>query len=82
MFRIFWQVWIGEIGKKDYHNAKKIKKKQVVNDGIYEELDFKYLYFLEKYSLIFQNSMLKSLIHKIKKHKNFQKSFVKSLTLQ
>jgi len=25
MFRIFWQVWIGEIGKKDYQNAKKIK---------------------------------------------------------
>jgi len=37
MFRIFWQVWIGEIGKKDYQNAEKIKKKQIVNDGIYEE---------------------------------------------
>jgi len=33
MFRIFWQVWIGEIGKKDYQNAKK----KIVNDGIYEE---------------------------------------------
>jgi len=22
----FWQVWIGEIGKKDYKNAKRIKK--------------------------------------------------------
>jgi len=30
MFRIFWQVWIGEIGKKDYQNAKRIKKKQIV----------------------------------------------------
>jgi len=37
MFRIFWQVWIGEIGKKEYQNAKKIKKKQIVNDEIYEE---------------------------------------------
>jgi len=23
MFRIFLQVWIGKIGKKDYQNAKK-----------------------------------------------------------
>jgi len=37
MFRIFLQVWIGEIGKKDYQNAKNIKKKQIVNNGIYEE---------------------------------------------
>jgi len=35
MFRLFWQVWIGEIGKKGYQNAK--KKEQIVNDGIYEE---------------------------------------------
>jgi len=26
MYRIFLEVWIGEIGKKDYQNAKKIKK--------------------------------------------------------
>jgi len=26
MFRIFWQFWIGEIGKKDYQNAKKLRK--------------------------------------------------------
>jgi len=26
MFTTFLQVWIGEIGKKDYQNAKKIKK--------------------------------------------------------
>jgi len=37
MFRFFWQVWIGEIGKKGYQNAKKIKKKQIVYNGIYEE---------------------------------------------
>jgi len=36
MFRIFWQVWIGEIGKKEYQNAEK-EKKQTVNVGIYEE---------------------------------------------
>jgi len=34
MFRIFWQVWMSEIGTKDYQNAK---KKQIINDGIYEE---------------------------------------------
>jgi len=27
MFRIFGQGWIGEIGKKDYQNAKKMKIK-------------------------------------------------------
>jgi len=27
MFRILLQVWIGEIGKQDYQNAKKNKKK-------------------------------------------------------
>jgi len=37
MFRIFWQVYIGEIGKKDYQNSKKNKKKQILNDEIYEE---------------------------------------------
>jgi len=26
MYTIFGQVWIGEIGKKDYQNAKRIKK--------------------------------------------------------
>jgi len=31
MFRIFWQVSIGEIGKNDYQNAK---KKIIVTDGI------------------------------------------------
>jgi len=45
MFRIFWQVWIGEIGKKDYQNAKKMqKKKQKVNDGIYEEFRISNVY--------------------------------------
>jgi len=27
MFIIVWQVWLGEIGKKDVKNAKKIYKK-------------------------------------------------------
>jgi len=50
---------------------KKIKI-QIVNDGIYEEFwILKCLYFLEKDSMIFQNSLIKSLMHKIKKHKNF-----------
>jgi len=40
--------------------------------NLWRILDFKYIYFLEKYSMIFQNSLLKSLIYKIKKHKNFQ----------
>jgi len=31
------QILIGKIGKKDYQNARKIKKKQIVNHGIYEE---------------------------------------------
>jgi len=65
MFKIFWQVWIGELGKKDYQNAKKIKYKQIVNDRIYEEFRNLNVYiFLEKYSMCFQNSLIKSLIHK------------------
>jgi len=44
MFRIFWQVWIGEIGKKDDQNAK--KKNQKVNDGLYEELWTSNVYIL------------------------------------
>jgi len=36
MFRILWQVWLGEIGKKYVKNAKKINKK-IANNGIYEE---------------------------------------------
>jgi len=35
MFWIFWQVWLGEIGKKNVKNAE--KKKQIVNNGIYDE---------------------------------------------
>jgi len=35
-------------------------------------LDFKCLYFLEKCSMIFQKSLTKSLIHKIKEHKSLQ----------
>jgi len=70
MFRIFWQVWIGEIGKKDYQNAKNIRKTNSKWWNLWRIFYFKCLYFLEKYSMIFQNSLIKSLIHKIKKHKN------------
>ena len=34
MFRILWQVWLGERGKKEIKNAKEINKK-IVNNGIY-----------------------------------------------
>jgi len=34
MFKIFWQVWLGQIGRKDVKNAN--KKKQIVNNGICE----------------------------------------------
>jgi len=37
MFRIFWQVWIGEIGKNGLPKCWKKKKKQIVNDVIHEE---------------------------------------------
>jgi len=69
MFRIFWQVWIGEIGKQDYQNAEKNKKTNSKRWNLWRILDFKCLYILEKYSMIFQNSLIKSLIHKIK-HQN------------
>jgi len=65
MFRIFWQVWIGEIGKKDYQNTKRVKKNSK-RWKLWRILDFKYLYFVKKHSMIFQNSLIKSLIHKIK----------------
>jgi len=45
MFRIFLQVWIGEIGKKDYQNAV---KKQTVNDEIYEEFWISNVYIFQK----------------------------------
>ena len=66
--RIFWQVWIGEIGKKDYQNVKRIKKNSK-RWNLWRILDFKYLYFFKKHSMIFQNSLIKSLIYKIKKVK-------------
>jgi len=72
MFRISWQVWIGEIGKQDNQNAKKRKKKENSKRwNFWRILDFRCLYFLEKYFMIFQNSLRKSLIHKIKKPKYF-----------
>jgi len=48
MFRIFWQVWIGEIGKKDYQNAKKTKKKQIVNDWLSKNFGFQMSIFFRK----------------------------------
>jgi len=69
MFSIFWQVLIGEIGKKDYQNNNKIKKTNSKRWNLWRILDFK-LYFFEKFYMIFQNSLIKSIIHKIKKHKN------------
>jgi len=65
----FWQVWIGEIGKKDYENAKRIKKTNSKRWNLWIILDFKFLYFFKKHSMIFQNSLIKSLIHQIKKIK-------------
>jgi len=47
MFRIFWQVWIGEIGKKDYQNAKRIKKNSK-RWNLWRILDFQCLYFFWK----------------------------------
>jgi len=70
MFRIFWQVWIGEIGKKDYQNAKRIKKKQIVKRwNLWRIFYFKCLYFFTKRYMIFQISLIISLIHKTKKIK-------------
>jgi len=71
MFRIFWQVRIGETGKKHYQNAKRIQKTNTKRWNLWIILDFKCLYSFKKHSMIFQNSFIKSLIHKIKKNKNF-----------
>jgi len=50
MFRIVWQVWIGETGKK----MSKILEKQMVNDGIYEQFWISHVYmFSEKCFMIF-----------------------------
>jgi len=52
---------------KWWKNKKKTNKKRW---NLWRILDFKCLYFLEKYSMILQNSVIKSLIHKIKNIKN------------
>jgi len=65
MFRMFGQVWIGEIGKKVVQNAIKTKTNSK-RWNLWRILDFKCLYILEKYSMTFQNSLIKSLIDKIK----------------
>jgi len=75
MYRIFWQVWIGEIGKKDYQNAKRRKKRKSKRCNLWRILDFKCLYYFEKHSMIFQNSLIKYLIHKIKKNIKFSRIF-------
>jgi len=49
-----------------------MRKKNSKKWNIWRILDFKCLYFLEKCSMIFKKSLIKSLIHKIKIHKNFQ----------
>ena len=67
MFSFFWQVWIGQIGKKDYQNAKRIKNTNSKRWNWWRILGFKCLYFFKKHYMIFQNSLIKSLIHKIKK---------------
>jgi len=49
--------------------AKMLKNKKKTNSNwwnLWRILDFKCLYCLEKYSLIFQKSLIKCLIHKIK----------------
>jgi len=49
MFIIVWQVWLGEIGKKDVKNAKKINKKtQIVNNAVYEEFWISNVYIFYK----------------------------------
>jgi len=48
MFRILWQVRLGEIGNKDVKNAKKVNKKQTVNNGIYEEFWISNVYIFYK----------------------------------
>jgi len=74
MFRIFWQVWIG--AKKDFQNAKKIKK-EMVNDEIYEEFWISNIsIFFKKKTIVLQNFLIKSGIYTIKQHKNF-KNFLK-----
>jgi len=48
-------------------------KNQIINDGIYQEFWISNVYIiLEKCSMIFQNSLIKSLIHKTEEYKNFQ----------
>jgi len=37
MFRIVWQVWIGEIGKIRLPKCLRNKKKQIANDRFYKE---------------------------------------------
>jgi len=61
MFRISWQVWIGEIGKKDNQNSKKRKKKQIVNDRIFEEFWNSNIYIFQKNILWFSKILWENL---------------------
>jgi len=76
---------MGEIEKKNAKNAKnikkqivkkmskikKIKKKQIVDRKILKKKNFTYLYFCKRTFRNFQNSLIKSLILRIKHYKNF-----------
>jgi len=48
MYRIFWQVWIDEIGKKDYQYAEKIKIKQIVTMEFLKNFGFQMSIFFRK----------------------------------
>ena len=54
MFRIFGQGWIGEIGKKDYQNAKKIKKYKPNSKPWIRYFIKKYL---ENYGFVFKKNL-------------------------
>jgi len=69
MFIILWQLWIGEIGKKDYQNAKKTTNSKWWN--LWRILDFKCLYFLEKIFHNFTKFYDKISNPQYKEHKNF-----------
>jgi len=57
MFTFFWQVWLGEIEKNDIKNAKKTKKKQIVNNGIYEEFWISNVYIFYKNVPLFSKNL-------------------------
>jgi len=78
--QIFCQVQIDEIEKKmskrkkNNTNARnKLGKTKIVKDGTYKNFVLQmFIFFLTKIFRDFQNSLIKSLIHKIEEQKNFQ----------